>query len=400
MESRVRTKTRTESSGATYQPTPGNWGWVKTGGPFPYTSLDWRCEDFIGKARSPLTGRLPPSGLFLRKTEFIPAKLNFIFTSNLDGKFYGRFDQIPGAPVGAYDLDPPSPGWQGIEGSTTELVTKLLTLTNPFEPVISVPILVAELLEATSLLKLAVNNVLTLAGSAWLNWKFGWEQTIRDIQTLASITESIEARVRDFNILAEKGVLRKVRRLASGGVSVPEWKQAIYSAPGGSWDGKCTRSFRTKVWGSVHWVPSFNEQIDLSKLATFNEACKVVLGLRSPTPSDVWELIPFSWLIDYFANIGEVLRLAENAQVIPQEICIMRNRRVDTYVSPDAYERIDYYDRKIYSGTAGRLSHNMLLREVVTPPSGMWNALSFSFMSKTQTANLMALLYSLARHRK
>jgi hypothetical protein len=44
------------------------------------------------------------------------------------------------------------------------------------------------------------------------------------------------------------------------------------------------------------------------------EIFKMILGLRI-SPSLLWEVTPFSWLFDWFGNIGDILANAEDADL-------------------------------------------------------------------------------------
>jgi len=342
----------------------------------------------------------PPSDLVLKKTDIVPPFLNYRLSAITDGTLYYEMKDVPCYPPGGLIPDNPPLGWEYYEGTTAELTAKLLADTNPFRYTISVPVMILELVEAASLLKLAANNFFSLIGSSHLNLVFGWEATIKDIRTLASITTSIENRIKEFNQIVERGGSRRRVRLASGGDSSPESTVSIYSSGLGSWDAKVNTSYRTKVWGSVRWVPNRAKPINFADLTRFNEACKVVLDLRTPDASTIWESIPFSWLVDYFVNIGDVLSAIEDTdKVLPTDVCIMRERWVTTHAVGIAKPEVDPPYRRANSISPGKVAHHMKLRNVIVPDS-IGDLLSFGFMTKGQATNLAALLLSLTRFRK
>jgi hypothetical protein len=363
--------------------------------------MNWTCHDWIKKEKDDVSGLTPPSNLSLLKTEIKVPYLDYTLSSLVDGILYVVAQGVPGVPGGGLVPDTPPLGWASIEGTTAELTAKLLADTNPFKYEVSVPIMVAELVEAGSLLKLASNNFISLIGSAHLNWVFGWKPTIGDIKDLASITVTIENKIKEFNKLLEKGGSRRRKFLNNGSDSGPEYVFPTHSISGlGTWYGTVNTTFTSKVWGSVRWVPNRTSPIDLKLLTNFNEALKIVLDLRVPDASTIWEAIPFSWLVDYFVNVGDALQAIEDTdKVLPVDICIMRERRVTSVTAGIPKPEEDYPWRRKNSITGGVVDHVWKTREVVSPDS-VGDLLSFGFMSKAQATNLLALLMSLARFKK
>lgn len=220
----------------------------------------------------------------------------------------------------------------------------------------------------------------------------------QDIRSLASITTYVEARIKEFNAIVSKGGLRRKHIfLASGGFQNPTETGPIFSNGLGSWNGEVSTSFRTKVWGSVRWVPNRASPLDLSKLTAFNEACKIVLDLKAPDPATIWEAIPFSWLSDYFLNVGDALQAIQDTdKVLPTDICIMRHRTVTRVTKGIQKPEEDYPWLRQNSISAGKAIYDSKIRTVVNPTS-LGDLLSFRIMSKGQAINLIALLASLSR---
>lgn len=393
MKHRYRTRESFASAGRVIYPPE------QVAGPFPYQTLDWECSDYVEKKKDPVSHLTPPSDFVLKKTSITPPFLSYRLSSMVDGIRYYESSDIPCSPPGGLIPDSPPSGWESLEGTTAHLTSQLLAASNPFRYTISIPVMILELMEAGSLLKLAANNFFSLLGSAHLNLTFGWEATIRDIRTLASITTSIENRIKEFNDIVEKGGSRRRVYLTSGSEVAPETIQSIHSSGLGEWTGKVTTSYKTKVWGSVRWVPNRANPIDFEQLTRFNEAMKVVLDLRVPDASTIWEAIPFSWLVDYFTNVGSTLQAIEDTdKVLPTDVCIMREHVVTTTTIgiPKAVE--DYPWRRDNSISNGEVVHHVLHRNVVVPDS-LGDLLSFGFMTKRQATNLFALLLSLNRFR-
>lgn len=401
MKQRTRQRSRSTAAGLRFigVGTPVRNRWQYAEGPRAYDDYYKQCIDFVDKRRSPLTGRLPPSDLFLRETTMKPVFIDYEHRWGLHCE--NKLSQWPATlvPGAVYNQVPPG-GWVALEGNSTELTAKLLAGTNPFRYEVSVPVMIAELMEAGSLLKLAANNFVSLAGSAYLNEVFGWAPLQADIRSLHKITSAVESRIRDFNALLEKGGIRRLKNLANGGSGKSPTTVTLMSSVLGTFTGRATESFRTKVWGTVRWVPDRLEPVEIQGLANFNEALRVALDLGPPDLSTIWEATPWSWLIDYFVNVGDVLQAIEsNDLVIPTEICLMRSREVQVETEFLAGPPSSGAHIKISSGSSGKVKHSLKLREV-RYDTGPADLLSFGFISKAQATNLLALLSSLARFRK
>jgi hypothetical protein len=221
---------------------------------------------------------------------------------------------------------------------------------------------------------------------------------LQDIKTLSTITEAVEARVHEFNDLISAGGSRR-RVFVSEKTTREDGNSTFFSSFLGSWGGPVHTEYRSKIWGSVHWHPQRDKLLEVQALTDFNNAVKHVLDLDEPDPSTVWEAIPFSWLVDYFINIGDSLKAVENTDlVIPSDLCIMRERFVTTTAKWNLTNSLSG-DEPIrdYSGHRdGRVDIVYKLRELPLV-SGVSDLLHFGFMTKKQAATLLALLASLRR---
>lgn len=382
MISRNRYRERRVTLPNFYYADTGGW---QTGGSYLHSTQ--QTNDWIKKTRR-LDGTLPVSSFYsMRVRHTKPSVLT------------GQRPPLPATPwlifLGklTWVIPPTDPagGWAAKTNWTdAQALSKLLAESNPFRATVSVPVMVVELLEAIDLVKVAVDSILHAAGSTYLNSKFGWEAMFRDVKTLTTITVQIEKRLKEFKSLQKRGGLRRKITIGntnpapiiepSRGLSTDYTAAAYYHV---------THLFHERVWGTVRWRPVFgsnlNETID--KLADLNYAARVVLDLdRLPDPSTLWEMIPFSWMVDYFTNFGEILTALENnAQVEPYDICIMRERTTtSTYVPISIASGL-----KSTSGVSVRVSKTRTVWD--TMPSAA-SLLHFGLMSSNQAFTLAALV--------
>lgn len=395
MQFRHRTRTRIASSGSFYSYDHGG-----SSGPFPYVERDDVCDDYVGKTKDPVTGLTPSSPLSIFQRDVKPPLFNYYMHYSFHPPTaYHKYSQVPATmPNATGSVSSPPGGWSALEPSNSEIVAKILSNTNPFRYTISIPVLILELLDATSLLKFAARTFAGLFGGGFLNWKFGYLSMLQDIKTLSTITEAVEARVHEFNDLISAGGSRR-RVFVSEKTTREDGSSTFFSSFLGSWGGPVHTEYRSKIWGSVHWHPQRDKLLEVQALTDFNNAVKHVLDLDEPDPSTVWEAIPFSWLVDYFINIGDSLKAVENTDlVIPSDLCIMRERFVTTTAKWNLTNSLPG-DEPIrdYSGHRdGRVDIVYKLRELPLV-SGVSDLLHFGFMTKKQAATLLALLASLRR---
>lgn len=67
---------------------------------------------------------------------------------------------------------------------------------------------------------------------------------------------------------------------------------------------------KTRVW----WAGSFRYWIPDTSSWAWNAEARAMLFGALPTPSMLWEALPWTWLIDWFSNVGDVIsNLSPNA---------------------------------------------------------------------------------------
>ncbi len=318
VKSRSREMSRTETAGTTVND-------VGTVEQHEVQTLWKQIDDFYEK-KVREDGSLPPSALTIQEVD--NSSYGTISGKKSIWTFYNR----------PYSSSPVSSNlsiFTDLEGTDAELVSQLLADTNPFRAEVSVPILVAELAEAASLLKIDAKNLATASGSTYLTAKFGYETLISDIRKLASITETIESRVKEFNSLVQKGGLRRSKKLSGGGTTVTAYNVPVHTAYTTSVYANRSTLYQTKVWGSVRWRPKRKELLAVEKLQLYNEAVRQVLDIEQLDGATIWESIPFSWLVDYFTTIGNTLKAIEGSDLVePYDICIMRQRTITSTYTP------------------------------------------------------------------
>lgn len=115
-------------------------------------------------------------------------------------------------------------------------------------------------------------------GSTWLEWHFGWDPLIKDIATTVNILNQAPI----YHAVRVKG-----RRIQNTEVSV---MKSAYN------DTYLTReiSVRTTCGAFI-------------QTSSYNRSVATQLGLTNPL-AIAWELVPYSFVVDWFANVGTYLQ--------------------------------------------------------------------------------------------
>jgi hypothetical protein len=194
--------------------------------------------------------------------------------------------------------------------------TEMISRSNPGRPYISLPVMAAEMLELTSLFRVTTKTLATTLGSTYLNYKFGWATLVSDLRKFRSITKVVESRIREFNSLVQYGSFSRELTLGKARTSKEFGLSYIYNVGNSKVKGIGNRTVKSDMTGYIRYVPTlatFEENLlPLEPVEHFNIALRHVLDLDELDPDTIWEAIPFSWLVDYFYEIGPYLEATNN----------------------------------------------------------------------------------------
>lgn len=321
---------------------------------------------------------------------------------------------------------------------------EFIRATNPLKPKADLLVSVAELLRegfprviSHSILhpslkkgrKLRLESI----GSEYLNFVFGYKPIVSDIvkvyDTLQKIDNIVEQWIRDDkkSIRRQRKVMlpRKVISLDEDRVSAPFSQDMYFPARNSGEPFHHVGSSTNPTYGSyfsrrgqiiIEEEISFSAQFsyDLSKLRLLrafgkegpmtesNAALREYLGLHAvglaPTDASwvtVWNLIPFSWLVDWFTNIGELFdnfRAEQSAQL----------QMGWAYISTHATRKV-HYSTYIHGGGGDSMqihqtvdARQKSIRRLKATPYGF--DVSFEMLSANQTAILGALALANSKH--
>jgi hypothetical protein len=203
------------------------------------------------------------------------------------------------------------------------LETAALAELNPSAPIVDLGEFLFELREAkklvTSVKSIWDRRLNSNPGSDYLAYNFGWRPLIADLLKMVNLAQLAEQRIESLQKRVEEGVRIN---LGSSDISwlwidsfddFPYLSTTFYSV------NEHTKNWCTGRYSIIGEVPKVRG--NLRDLVTF--------GLSQPATS-TWNALPWSWLIDYFVNIGTFLEAASGG--IPftlTDACIMSLSQMD-----------------------------------------------------------------------
>jgi len=176
------------------------------------------------------------------------------------------------------------------------------------------------------------------AGSQYLNYVFGWKPFVKDLikvyETSKRMHNILRFLRRNNNVWRRAGGTIKnefaTEALTGGNISTPVLSTYLY------YDSSYSKSVLTKivrdtVWFKAKWKYHIAETdflIDDPKDIWGSRLLRKLYGFEL-TPALAWELIPFTWLQDWFINIGDVMANVSNSMydnLVAKYAYVMRHR--------------------------------------------------------------------------
>lgn len=192
-------------------------------------------------------------------------------------------------------------------------------------------------------------------GSEYLNVEFGWKPFLKDLQDIYHTWNSLNTRMAQIIRDNNRPVRRKVtlRNVTTTTTNKPGYPDNGYPMLGSYADSIYPGKFpdhnhsqfqvsadtvsKDKIWATGrmrYHIPDVTDD-------RWSRKAKLELFGLSPKPSVLYELMPWSWLIDWFANVGDVLKSFESsdiAELVIDYAYLMRHQsKVTTYSSTVPY---------------------------------------------------------------
>lgn len=178
-------------------------------------------------------------------------------------------------------------------------------------------------------------------GSEYLNYAFGWKPFVSDLRKMYNLWHAIDKQMAQIvrengKFISRKATLSSTSTFEAGktlgSLATPtatdpvaigdlNWSNrygvpffSVWGPPTGSFPGTTytmvTREVTQKEW----FAGKFQYYIPDTSSSQWTKSARAMLFGAIPTPETVWELMPWSWLVDWFSNVGDVIsNLSPNA---------------------------------------------------------------------------------------
>jgi hypothetical protein len=225
-----------------------------------------------------------------------------------------------------------------------------------------------------------------LASEDWLQLQFGWAPLISDLSKMVDFVGSVDKRLGEMDRLYSGSGLKRnytvYNDVRPGDLSPRE----VYCSTLTYSVAKVRVFFqaRTHRWVTVRWKPTSPPpwKSDEEKLAYTR---KLVYGLNDISASTIWNAMPWSWLADWFGNVGDYLDAHRNTiPAEPTQVNLMHQQSVEA----SSFEWIS----NPYGATFSLLKEPMVSQKV-RKPQNAWvpPSASLPFLNGKQLSILSAI---------
>lgn len=200
-------------------------------------------------------------------------------------------------------------------------VTKAAAEHNPSRPLVALPVTIAEIRNLPGRIFDAGMKYMKTgrypfkraksSDNSVVGYNFGWAPLISDVGKLL-----------DFEAHCRKRNDELVQRTTGTGhrrtMGTMEFKKTTSSqnltiwSIGGTVTARRDTFTSKRVWVSTRWKPDYNLDGSIPTMPELQSRARAAMQGWPPSLADAWELFPWSWLADYFVNVGDFLQATRN----------------------------------------------------------------------------------------
>jgi len=231
--------------------------------------------------------------------------------------------------------------------SVGQEVTKLLARTNPSRPEVNPLTLGQDIIDIPKQLK-GIGDLLAKGAKGkgpdfikdgtdqFFSNIFGWAPLIEDVKKLLEFQSTVHKRAQELNRLYDRRGLKRRLRLGTYGAESTSAAHIATSYPACIVQGKLQRFTKVTRWGTVRWRPNVRPRYRPGERELNRQARRIVAGLSvEGMTQGAWDLIPWTWVFDWFADIGSFMKITSNAiPATAMNINIMTHTETWTHFTP------------------------------------------------------------------
>ena len=291
-----------------------------------------------------------------------------------------------------------------LTGEKTININSAIAKSHPGEPAVSIPNFLFELKDVPMMLKHAFGRARMLneaaktdrwqeakqylnspkaKGEDWLNWHFGWKPLLSDLWSIYNISRAVRQRALMLEKWNRGYISRRFR--------IPDQHETVV-APLDTFD----TNFGLRGTSVIHktsrrWVVSrwrvqdraYEAMSSNDNLRLYAAAMGLDIGL-----SQVWDAMPWSWLVDWFTGIGDVIHAKQNRMGIRfKSACSMIHK---------TQERTLTLNKTTGLTASGPLVSVKESKQRLLVAPSLFNIVGLNYLNPTQLGTLAALLVTKA----
>lgn len=177
-----------------------------------------------------------------------------------------------------------------------------------------------------------------IIASGHLTWRWAVAPFIRDMRKLLDLQFLVARRVAELRRLFTGKTLKRRVQLGRN-ASISHVGNQILHSEGLVIKGTRTVNYLERVWGTVKYKALYKLNVEaLHNEDTLRQkAYNLVTGITTHEAlATAWELMPWSWLVDWFLQIGTVISATNNSlDLVHSDCCLMRHTSSETTISID-----------------------------------------------------------------
>lgn len=284
----------------------------------------------------------------------------------------------------AYNTLPPPNGWY----------LTAIARSNPSRPVVTPPELLQDFVEIPRQLRDVwkalrhPKSIVTPKGLAnnYLGIKFGWLPLLEDVENLLNLQALVTKRSQELAQLYSGRGLRRRIKFGEDTKSFSTYNDIAMSGVNSFVRLRHDQLITKKSWATIRWKPTEIPPYHPQDARSINQIRRIVLGLTPEgMAKGLWNVIPWTWLIGWFTNVGSYLLVKSNTVPAIYSNCCFMSMMVSTIVpvNPTAINCI--IDEMKPSGGLLRIDRTRIVADYVLP------GVNIPFLGVSQLSVLAAL---------
>lgn len=184
--------------------------------------------------------------------------------------------------------------------------------------------------------------------------QFGFVPFLSDISKAVGVSQQIEARRKEFLSTSKRGILKR-RWNANTPIELETQLIPLMIEEQGEHFGTVVLDVSGRKWGTIQWSPTPNTLLPKNDA----ELLAILTGLNAGGMLlAAWEAMPWSWMIDYFTNVGDIISATLNGAQYTVRGCVHTEVKLTAKHGPHSRVALPFIDHHLTSGELTRVHYN------------------------------------------